>query len=311
MLNTMTTRSIFSGGFRRCLLPFATLSAMFWVGLPASAQVRLQAHEQVYDLRTQQAVSTQAWVSQMQQADVLLLGEIHDNPRHHQVRADILRSLNNPGWSVVAEHLDAGEQALTTPDLLSGLQAAGFNAHAWRWPLHQPVFEAAFQRQMRVFGGNLRSTDVKGIYSSKGESAPAGLNALLAKAILDTHQQQALRHEIDQGHCGAMPASQFDNMLAVQRTRDAAMAQAAMQHLPAVVLAGNGHVWQHLGVPQVLRANRPELTTVSVLFMEASTEHSPEQRQAWLASLAHQADWVWVGAPMDRPDPCLAFKAKP
>ena len=307
----MTPYSFFSDGCRRCLHTFTVLAAMLWACLPASAELTLQAHEQVYDLRTQQAVSTQAWVSHMQQADVLLLGEIHDNPRHHQVRADILRRFNHPRLSVVAEHLPADEQALATPDLLSGLQAAGFNAQGWRWPLHQPVFEAAFQGHMRVFGGNLRSAEVKGIYASKGESAPAGLKVLLANASLDPKQLQALRHEIDQGHCGALPASQFDNMVAVQRARDAVMAQAALQHLPAVVLAGNGHVWQHLGVPQVLRANRPELTTVSVLFMEAPTEQSPEQRQAWLASLAHQADWVWVGAPMDRPDPCLAFKAKP
>lgn len=303
----MTFTSFLMNLCLRALLPFAVLL----VCQPVGAQVPLRIHEQVYDLRTQQAVSTQTWLANMQQADVLLLGEIHDNPRHHQVRADLLRHLSQAAWRIVAEHLSAGEQAQASPDLLTGLQAAGFNAKAWRWPLHQPLFEAAFERNLPVWGGNVRPAEVKAIYASQGDSAPADLKALLAKATLSTDLQQALRDEIDQGHCGALPATQFDHMVAVQRARDAAMAQVALQHLPAVVLAGNGHVWKHLGVPQILRANRPDLKLVSVLFMEQNPDQTPAQRQAWLQSLAHQADWVWVGPVTERPDPCLAFKAKP
>jgi len=293
------------------LYPQAWLLLAMLASLPVQAELSLHVQEQVYDLRSQSAVPTQTWLDSMQQADILLLGEIHDSPRQHQIRAEVLRHLHIPGLNVVAEQLNQGEQAVAKSDTLTALQAAGFDATGWRWPLHQPVFEAAFERQLPVLGGNVRSVEVKAIYASKGQSAPAALQALLAKAALNADQQRALRHEIDQGHCGALPASQFEHMAAVQRTRDAAMAQVALQHLPAVVLAGNGHVWKHLGVPQIIQANRPDLKTVSVLFMEQDPDLTPAQRQAWLQSLAHQADWVWVGPVIDRPNPCLAFKAKP
>ena len=286
--------------------PAASLSAA-----PVQASV-LQSDGQWYQIPSLREVTSVVLIEALNQADVVLLGELHDNPRHHSLRGELLESLAHRPITLVAEHLPHGQSFKSRIGVLADLQAAGFDDKAWQWPLHQPLFETVSRLKLPMVGGNLSNQAVKSVYASKGDATPAVFKALLTQSPLSTGQQQALRDEIDQGHCGALPASQLDNMIAVQRARDAAMAQVALQHLPAVVLAGNGHVWKHLGVPQILQANRPDLKTVSVLFMEQAPDQTPAQRQAWLQRLAPQADWVWVGPVMaQRSDPCLAFKAKP
>ena len=127
---------------------------------------------------------------------------------------------------------------------------------------------------------------------------------LLAKTPFDELQRKAMNEEIDQGHCGAMPASMFEGMTAVQRGRDAAMAEVALANLPSVVLAGNGHAWKHLGVPFVVNKVSPHSQTLSVLFMEWDDGRPLQEKQAFLADLASQADYVWLTPPQSREDPC-------
>mgnify|MGYP000732842657 CR=1 FL=1 len=75
-----------------------------------------------------------------------------------------------------------------------------------------------------------------------------------------------------------------------------------------VVLAGNGHAWKHLGVPQIIRANRPDVHVVSVLLLEHEPFANDVEQQTWLKSWVGKADYVWAGPAIQRPDPCLRFK---
>ena len=237
-------------------------------------------------------------------ADVAVLGEVHDNPRHHQLRGELLRQLPAASKTVVAEHLSWRLRFKVGGELLTGLEAAGFDAKGWGWPLHQPVFEAVTSMKMPLMGGNLPGESIKEVFKTRGQSLPEAVRSLLAQAPFDVQQSKALEEEIDQGHCGAMPASMFEGMAAVQRGRDAAMAEVALAHLPSVVLAGNGHAWKHLGVPFVVNKVSPHSQTLSVLFMEWDDSRPSAEKQAFLAELASQADYVWLTPPQSREDPC-------
>src|SRR6056297_2182778 len=78
-------------------------------------------------------------------ADVVVLGEVHDNPEHHLWQADSLRSLAPS--AVVFEMLTPEQAGRITPELRADLDALG-DAIGWDesgWPdfaLYQPVFEA-------------------------------------------------------------------------------------------------------------------------------------------------------------------------
>ena len=276
----------------------------------AAAAPQAAADEALFRLSDSAAVNTQTLLSDMQSADAVLLGEIHDNPRHHELRAQLLREPALKQRNIVAEHLDAGQVVDTGDMLLSRLEQAGFDATGWQWPLHQPLFAAALDQGMTVYGGNLPRDQTRVVFKSRGSSLGVGLQALLLHAPLSDDSLAALRREIDEGHCGALPAMMFEGMMAVQRARDASMANELMQHLPAVLLSGNGHAWKHLGVPHILAANRPGMRSLSVLFLEHGPFADAAAQAEWLQSWQGKADYVWVTPPVSRPDPCLSLQKK-
>ncbi|MCW5634172.1 MAG: ChaN family lipoprotein, partial [Rubrivivax sp.] len=96
--------------------------------------------DRVVDVATGQALTRAQVMQRVRAADVVLLGELHDNAHHHARRATLLGGLPGPAV-VVAEHLVRGA-APALPRTASGetlrqaLVAAGFDARGWRWPLH-------------------------------------------------------------------------------------------------------------------------------------------------------------------------------
>jgi uncharacterized iron-regulated protein len=255
-------------------------------------------------------ISVAQLVQAVRVSDVAVLGEVHDNPRHHQLRGELLRQLPAASKTVVAEHLNWRLRFKEGGELLTNLQAAGFEEKGWGWPLHQPLFEAVTAMQMPLVGGNLPGESIKEVFKTRGQSLPEAVRSLLAKTPFDEQQRKAMDEEIDQGHCGAMPASMFEGMAAVQRGRDAAMAEVALAHLPSIVVAGNGHAWKHLGVPFVVNKAEPQLRSVSVLFMEWDDSRPSPEKQAFLTELVKQADYVWLTPSHPRKDPCESLLKK-
>ena len=161
-----------------------------------------------------------------------------------------------------------------------------------------------------MYGGNIPANQTKEVFKSQGASVSAELQQLLRQARLDDASLKLLRQEIDQGHCSALPAHMFDAMIAVQRARDASMAAVLLQHLPSVLLAGNGHAWKHVGVPQIIRANQPDVRVVSLLLLEHRPLTTRADMDEWLQSWRDKADFIWVTPVRTREDPCLQFKKK-
>jgi uncharacterized iron-regulated protein len=276
----------------------------------SSAQELIGERESLFAMPDGSTVSVPALISVLARSDIAVLGEIHDNPRHHQLRAQLLRQLPAASKTVVAEHLNWRERFEPQAELLTGLQAAGFDSQGWGWPLHQPLFESVKAMKMPLIGGNLPGESIKEVFKTQGQSLPDPVRSLLLKAPFEPQQRQALHEEIDQGHCGAMPKTMLEGMAAVQRGRDAAMAEVALAHLPSIVVAGNGHAWKHLGVPFIVYKAAPQLRSVSVLFMEWDESRPSAEKQAFLAELTLQADYVWLTPPHERKDDCESFRQK-
>jgi uncharacterized iron-regulated protein len=276
----------------------------------ACAQVLMRDGESLFAMPHGSQLSVPQLLAAMANSDITVLGEIHDNPRHHQLRGELLRQLPAASKTVVAEHLNWRQRFEPHAAILTGLEAAGFDSEGWGWPLHQPLFESVKAMKMPLIGGNLPGESIKEVFKTQGQSLPEPVRTVLAKAPFDEQQRQALEKEIDQGHCGAMPKTMFEGMAAVQRGRDAAMAEVALAHLPSIVVAGNGHAWKHLGVPFVVYKAAPQLRSVSVLFMEWDESRPYSEKQAFLAELATQADYVWLTPPHDRKDACENLQQK-
>lgn len=256
-----------------------------------------------------------ALAERLRSARFVLLGEIHDNAVQHRLRAALLRALladGRPSW-VVFEQLDRAHNAavMAAPRDTDALITAGqLDRQAWGWPLHRPLFDAALAAGATVVGGNLSRAEASRVVRGGVAQVPADLQRWLAAEASAAAQppawtpaqDAALRQQIDEGHCGALPPSLLAPMVEAQRARDAALA-ATMVSAPAgarvVLIAGNGHVRRDTGVPHYLQ-EAPTGGMVSIGFLERGADGARVSDGLY--------DEVWYTAPAERPDPCAAWR---
>jgi uncharacterized iron-regulated protein len=242
----------------------------------------------------------------------ILLGELHDNPDHHRARAGQLRRLiaQEPRTVVVFEQFARSQDAAVARarqaapgDVDAVIDAAKLDRKSWRWPLHQPLFEAALQSGAEVRGGNIDRDQVRRIVREGDAAWPAELLALRERTAWSGAQQDALRQDIQDGHCGAMPEAMLPGMVQAQRARDASMAQAMLDARQAgakrvVLIAGNGHVRRDVAVPVYLQAaGVPAADIDAVAYLESGS-----------AAPTGGYDRVERAPAPSREDPCAQFK---
>ncbi|HEU5293180.1 MAG TPA: ChaN family lipoprotein, partial [Burkholderiaceae bacterium] len=223
-----------------------------------------------------------AWVDQLSGSSLALLGEVHDNPEHHRLRAAALQQAIGAGWrpAIVMEQFDldrqpdidrARSERPDDPQHVIG-QAAG--AAGWRWSDYQPFVALALRHQLPLVAGNLPRSTVSRLARDDYSTVlgPERVRAWRLSEAPDASWQAAQEREIDLGHCGALPSRLWPALARGQFARDAAMAHLLSQHTTrgAVLLAGNGHVRRDLGVPRWLdRQGTPAALVVG--FIERGT----------------------------------------
>lgn len=257
-------------------------------------------------------IASASELAQWRNARFVLLGEVHDNAEQHRQRAALLGALLADGkpTRVLFEQMDRendpaiaaalpAARAAQPPDAEAIATAGRLDRQAWQWPLHRPLIEAALAGGAGVGGANLSRDAGRAVVRGGFAAAPADLQPLLSQPGWTAALQAALEKQIDSGHCGALPASQFAPMALAQRARDAAMARA-MLAAPAgsrvVLIAGNGHVRTDMAVPKVLRdAGVPAAQIVAIGFLEIGDPPVP-------------VDVARYTPAAQRGDPCAAFR---
>lgn len=263
------------------------------------------AHAQVIDLRTGDEISEQTLADRLRGQDIVLLGELHDNAQHHQRRGELIAGFARPGTTVVAEHLPTGAKVAAAGVLREDLEAAGFDARGWGWPLHEALFAAVRTRALPLVGGNLPKGYSKQLMTNGETALTDALSGPYRQAPLVPAAVAKLDGDLVDGHCGQLPDRYLAPMRLIQRATDISMANALLAQTPAVLLAGNGHVRKDYGVPQLIKVLAPSLKISSVGFYERHGE-----RQELIKSLADRYDYVWLTEPTERADPCENFKLK-
>ena len=254
----------------------------------------------VVDLRSQATVNQEQLIAELISADYILLGELHDNPHHHEARSRLITAIPNKKYAAVVEYLPTGPLVRWTGSTLQSLEQAGFSAKAWPWKLYQPLLDAIRVSGFPLYGSNLDRSISKTIFS--GGPIPAAMESDYQKSALTGEAKRSLEKDLIDGHCGKLPAQYLEPMFRVQRLTDISMAQVMMRHSPAILFAGNGHVRNDYGVPQVLRSLEPSKKRMSVGFVEED-RHNPKA----LAELAKLYDFVWITPSIERADPCATL----
>lgn len=296
---------------RPCWLPLLLLAACHPAPAPLSPVVfALPDSTALVDGPTGEPVATAELLRRLGSADLVLLGEVHDNPTAHAVRASLLRSFGARRPAVVFEQFAAAEQPIAPPaageSLTVWLDRTGFDRRGWRWPLHEPVVTAALAVSRGIWGSNVSREALRSVVTGGAAAAPEPLRRLMERAPLDSVAQAALDTDLVEGHCGELPAAMLPGRRAAQEVRDAAMTRAlllAAEGGPAWLIAGNGHVRSDIAVPRIMARVAPEKRMLVVGLLERQRDGSPPE-----AAERQRYDLVVVTPRTDRPDPCAALR---
>jgi len=256
------------------------------------------------------------WDHRLRGDAVVLLGEVHDNAQQHQLRLAALQRAFESGWrpAIAMEQFDREHQAdidrarrerpgdaqhvidLAAPPATRG-------AGGWNWDFYRPFVELALRHDVPLLAANLSNADTSRI-ARGGYSAVFG-EAEIAALRLDMpvapEVRAAQEHEIDIGHCHALPRSLWPRMAQAQFARDAVMADAlrrAAKGAGVVLLAGNGHVRRDIGVARWLGA--AESRVFAVGYLESTDDSTP----------VGAFDAVVRTSPAQRADPCEEFRKR-
>lgn len=251
-------------------------------------------------------------------ADMVLLGETHDNADHHALQAWMVERLmaqSSPKPLVAFEMLDRSQaEALdshlaTRPKDADGLGSAlGWEKSGWPdWALYRPIARAALEAGAPLATANLSKDDSRAI--AKGDVPAPWRDKLGLETPQDPGQRQAMEADIQAGHCNMLPDRALPAMVRVQRARDAAMAWTMAQAPRAVLIAGSGHVRTDRAVPVHLARMVSSKKRLAIAFLEVQTgKTEPAQYAETYDADQLPFDVVWFTPKAERADQCEAFK---
>ena len=197
----------------------------------------------------------QQTLAQWTDAQVIALGEQHDQIAHHQWEAQTVQWLaaGQRLGALVIEMAPAGSSTagLATTSTEEQVQQAlqwqsGTASGGWPWQDYGPMVMNAVRAGVPVLGGNLPRAQMK---------------QTMSQSRYDSHLPasgwQLQLDAIKNGHCGLLPESQFAPMARIQLARDESMAKVtatAVQQWSqpgqsVLLVAGRSHVRSDIGVP--------------------------------------------------------------
>lgn len=226
------------------------------------------------------------------EAQIVILGERHDNPIHHERQAEIVRIIDPAGLAF--EMIQRADE-----DAANRGREAWMNEHWSNWDDYRQIIQAA--PGAKIAGGGvdrdmLRSSVKLGAALAWGEEGAR--YRLLDQLPMDV--TEAMIEEQRVAHCDGLPKHMLPGMVEAQQLRDAAFADAALRlveqgHEPAILITGNGHARTDRGSPLYLRRAAPYVSVLSVGIVEADGKTDIPY------------DFVIYTEVHEREDPCEAF----
>ena len=240
------------------------------------------------------------------EADVVLLGEKHDNLDHHRLEAWVLRSLPRVG-SVAFEMLDAElgpaleQRPPSTPAEVE--EVTRWSEGGWpHFVMYEPVFAAALAQHARILAAHPDRRRLRQLVKSDVILTD---DPTLKLEPFSADQRELLAQEIRESHCDMAPPEMVGRMVDAQRFKDAWMAARVVEaERPAVLVAGFGHTRRDVGAPLYLERQGAG-RVVSVAFLEVTPGHEQADDPYYGAA---RYDYVVFTPRQDNEDPCARFR---
>ncbi len=239
-------------------------------------------------------------------ADVVLFGELHNNPICHWLELQLLRDLHQEYDSLVLalEMFEADNQLVLDEYLLGTIQEKHLLNEAKVWNNYatdyQPLIEFVKANDIPVVASNIPRRYANLVYR-QGLSALDSLTdeakQWIAPLPITVDMQLASYQEMLTMMGGSSHGSntgEAENLVHAQAVKDATMAHFVLQQLPRPILHINGsyHSQDKEGIAWYLRQAQPDLVIMNI--------HSVEQAEIDKLSEENQTDADFtIGIPSD------------
>jgi uncharacterized iron-regulated protein len=284
-----------------------TLGIVFTLLSPAQAQI-ISSPSRTGNLSPQEVTQDLA------KANVVYLGETHDNPEDHQAQLAIIQQLyqQDPRMAIGMEMFQRPYQPVLEKFLQGKLTEAALQKESqykkrwgYPWENYAPILRFAKEKQLPVLALNTPSevtqrVSRKGLRSLRRSDRKfiPPRSEIRTKSLL---YRKAMREAYEGFHREvfhkrkAKDPQRFEHFFQAQVLWDETMAEAVTQFLRAnpksyvVVLAGQGHIAYGYGIPSRVarRINAVSLRAVvqKSVLLNASEETPPKK--------ARMADYFW------------------
>lgn len=265
-----------------------------------------------YDVAAEEFIDSDSLTEMIAAQDIILLGETHSNPDHHQLQANIIQTLIDAGHALtlVLEMLNAGDdvetQQKSSEQLVQQLEKV---SPGWDWPVYQPVINVARLAQLGLYGGNIDKLQqhliMRDPQRCQFDIQAHSVNLCQA---LPASGQEYIKQTIYHSHCGYMPIEHTQGMAHVQMAKDTSMAigvAASSIQTKAVLLAGSTHIRKDIGVPAQLEKLAKASLSIAILPVHPerleATDYWPRDSE-----LAPYDIVIFTPSDTDQ-DPCIEF----
>ena len=275
----------------------------------------------------------------MAEAQVVYLGETHDNSRHHQIQLEILEellrlgkqpalgfetfSLEQTGFLM---HYAVGKPSPFTRE--SSLSEEGIlrknlgwgKERDWDWQFYFPLLRLAKEHKMAVFGADL-PTGIRLRLSRVGLDGLSALERSLLHptAFKNPAYRNLMYHKFTTSHCGWSSPELLKKLYETWLARNDAMAAAIVEMVkdqrgqPVVMVLGAGHVQYNMGVYERVAHLLPGVLQVNLGLREIAIEPltlneyvKTTRRDGTIFPPEHE--YFWFTPRVSYEDPCKRFK---
>lgn len=275
----------------------------------------------IWDVTGQQYIARDQLLQKALSSDYVMLGETHDNIKHHEGQAWFISQLSQkkPGISVAFEMINQEQadavnntQDLTTGKLVDILEQT---QSGWEFrKYYQPVFDSIVNAKLKIYAADLDRSTMMNVVSKGEQHIPDNLKKLIENTPLPVDQQEALKLEIESTHCGLINERMTRAMMTGQRVRDAAIgtnlyAIKSSDTRAVVLIAGSGHIRKDRGAPMYLHAQDRDASILTIAWQEvqAGVLDPKGYTRRWSEGELPFHYVIFTPA-MDRPDPCEQMK---
>jgi uncharacterized iron-regulated protein len=254
-------------------------------------------------------------------AQIVYLGESHDNPHHHADQARVLEAMLAGGArpALAFEMLDQDQQPALEDAMRAGADPAAVGRRlGWAdrgWPdfeMYRPLFDLARGYGLPVVATDLDHQTLRRIAKEGLGALPADERSRLASRLSpEADRERGIARDIEAAHCGLLPSRVVPGMVDAWHARNVTMARRILQALErapqVVVIVGRGHQAPG-GLADQVDALRPGTRQLIVDLVETGAEETSRAAPD-IYTDGHIA-WriVWPRLPVERPDPCAPLR---